>query len=122
MPALAISLLMECETWLVLCFHFTAAFSLYPLLEKDGLSLQYIAVLLLFFSLSFISYEENTVWQKGCLKAVLTLCLILHALRLWINAPMTYPFLHDLLLCGFSFLFFLGTFIYLNVRQWKLRS
>ena len=113
---------MECETWLVPCFHFTAAFSLYPLLEKDGLSLQYVAVLLLFFSLPFISYEENAVWQKGCLNTVLVLCLILHALRLWVNAPMNYPFLHDLLLCGFSFLFFLGTFIHLNMRQWKLRS
>lgn len=112
MPALAVTLLMLQEQSLVQSFHQVATFSMFPLLEKDGLSLQYCALMLLFLCLPLrVSSKKTAMLTTGC--------IVLHLLRLLIPPPTRLPFLHDLLFSGFSFLFFLSSFLYLNYRQWN---
>lgn len=116
MPALAISLLFQNDPCFVACFHLVASFSLFPLLEKDNLVLQYIAIQLLFISIIFPSFKNKKQWQ---IALFMSIGMGLHLLRVCITPPKPFPFFHDLLFSTASFVYFFGSLLYLNYRQWS---
>ena len=114
-----------------------ACFSMYPLLKKDGLTLAYIALLLLWGAMTWPSGEENTEQQaegrRGCeqdrgskrWRSVLLIGLYvsvglaagIHAAPLVLQPPKQYPYIFDAMITSLSFLHILGMAIYLQFQS-----
>lgn len=104
LPLLPASLLALQEPQLYRWFTYYALFSMYPLVCRDQLLLQYVAVVGLFF---LVYYSPGGSYGKGVnipsgIKAVLSLplfcSLLLHIVYLQIEPPKRYPFLFDALI------------------------
>ena len=113
-----------------------AAFSMYPLLKKDGLMLTYTALLMLWVALAwpgeYMDRAElleagkekdpgrvRVAWEGllgPLLKASGGLAAGIHAVSCLMQAPTQYPYLFDAMITSLSFLHFLATAVHL---QWK---
>ena len=114
-----------------------ACFSMYPLLKKDGLTLAYIALLLLWGALTWPSgeeiKEEQAADRTGCeqeggtkrWRSVLLMGLYvsvrlaagIHAAPFFLQAPEQYPYIFDAMITSLSFLHILGLAIYLQFQS-----
>ena len=126
LPLLPASLLALHEPHLYGWFTYYALFSMFPLICRDQLLLQYIAVLGLFFLIYYSpggSYGKEVKIPFG-IKAVLSLPLlcsiILHIVYLQIEPPKRYPFLFDALIMFICFSQFVILSLYTNYKQWML--
>uniref|UniRef100_A0A0D9VTL4 Alpha-1,3-glucosyltransferase n=1 Tax=Leersia perrieri TaxID=77586 RepID=A0A0D9VTL4_9ORYZ len=126
LPLLPASLLALQEPQLYGWFMYFALFSMYPLMCRDHLLLQYIAVLGLFV---LIYYSPGGSHKKGAnipsgAKAVLSLALLcsflLQVIYLQIEPPKRYPFLFDALIMFICFSQFVILALYTNYKQWML--
>jgi alpha-1,3-glucosyltransferase len=126
LPLLPASLLALHEPHLHGWFTYYALFSMYPLICRDQLLLQYIAVLGLFV---LIYYSPGGNYGKGVkipsgTTAVLSLPLLcsilLHIVYLQIEPPKRYPFLFDALIMFICFSQFIILTLYTNYKQWML--
>lgn len=128
---LPITMLTPWEPFLAKWMPVISCFSMYPLLERDNLVLQYGATVLLYLALPINSSQSShqslrfsqrfSVDGEKLLAAWLgiscaTAC-VLHILRAMIPSPTKLPFLFDALFVGFSFVQFLLILVYLNLRQ-----
>ena len=113
-----------------------AAFSMYPLLKKDGLSLAYTALLMLWAALAWpgehaaraqvLEAEKEkdpgrvrVAWDGLLgllLKASGGLAAGMHAASCLMQAPKQYPYLFDAMMTSLSFLHFLAVAVHL---QWE---
>lgn len=128
LPLLPASLLALQEPHLYGWLMYFGLFSMYPLICRDHLLLQYIAVLGLFV---LIYYSPGGSSKKGMsipsgAKAVLSLALLcsllLQVLYLQIEPPKRYPFLFDALMMFICFSQFVILTLYTNYKQWMLNS
>uniref|UniRef100_A0A0D3GMM6 Alpha-1,3-glucosyltransferase n=1 Tax=Oryza barthii TaxID=65489 RepID=A0A0D3GMM6_9ORYZ len=128
LPLLPASLLALQEPHLYGWLMYFGLFSMYPLICRDHLLLQYIAVLGLFI---LIYYSPGGSSKKGVsipsgAKAVLSLALLcsllLKVLYLQIEPPKRYPFLFDALIMFICFSQFVILTLYTNYKQWMLNS
>uniref|UniRef100_A0ACD5XFH2 Uncharacterized protein n=1 Tax=Avena sativa TaxID=4498 RepID=A0ACD5XFH2_AVESA len=126
LPLLPASLLALHEPHLYGWFTYYALFSMYPLICRDQLLLQYMAVLGLFFLIYYApgaSYGKE-VKISSATKAVLSLPLLcsilLHIVYLKIEPPKRYPFLFDALIMFICFSQFVILTLYTNYKQWRL--
>uniref|UniRef100_I1Q8A8 Alpha-1,3-glucosyltransferase n=2 Tax=Oryza glaberrima TaxID=4538 RepID=I1Q8A8_ORYGL len=128
LPLLPASLLALQEPHLYGWLMYFGLFSMYPLICRDHLLLQYIAVLGLFI---LIYYSPGGSSKKGVsipsgAKAVLSLALLcsllLKVLYLQIERPKRYPFLFDALIMFICFSQFVILTLYTNYKQWMLNS
>uniref|UniRef100_A0A0E0LHH0 Alpha-1,3-glucosyltransferase n=1 Tax=Oryza punctata TaxID=4537 RepID=A0A0E0LHH0_ORYPU len=128
LPLLPASLLALQEPQLYGWVMYFGLFSMYPLICRDHLLLQYIAVLGLFV---LIYYSPGGSSKKGVsipsgAKAVLSLALLcsllLQVLYLQIEPPRRYPFLFDALIMFICFSQFVILTLYTNCKQWMLDS
>ncbi len=123
-----------------------APFSMYPLLKKDGLSLAYAAVLLLWGGLLLLaphvllntsnaalkspgshtdtSQQQQQQWRAavGVLMRhgpVVSACVagIIHAAAAAVLPPLRYPYLFDALIVSWSFLHLALLLVFTNVEQ-----
>lgn len=126
LPLLPASLLALKEPQMYGWFVYFALFSMYSLICRDQLLLQYIAVLALFF---FIYYSPGGSHRKrlniSCrAKVVLSLpflcSVLLHITYLQLEPPERYPFLFDALIMFISFSQFVILTLYTNYKQWML--
>uniref|UniRef100_A0A453I643 Alpha-1,3-glucosyltransferase n=1 Tax=Aegilops tauschii subsp. strangulata TaxID=200361 RepID=A0A453I643_AEGTS len=126
LPLLPASLLALHEPHLHGWFTYYALFSMYPLICRDQLLLQYISVLGLFV---LIYYSPGGNYGKGMkissgTMAVLSLPLLcsilLHTVYLQIEPPKRYPFLFDALIMFICFSQFIILTLYTNYKQWML--
>ncbi|GMH35336.1 hypothetical protein BSKO_03204 [Bryopsis sp. KO-2023] len=127
---LPITMLAVDEPHLAQWLPIVASFSMYPLLERDGLILQYFAMIILYACLPIVELLSNNppkrphsprstkdilfvswMWFSGVIMCAL------HFARAAIPAHGSLPYIHDALFVGFSFVQFLGVYVYLNVRQ-----
>ncbi|PBK99372.1 hypothetical protein ARMGADRAFT_1059545 [Armillaria gallica] len=115
LPALVLTTKSE---WITL-FSNTAAFSMWPLLKRDGLGLQYIATLLLWNRLvgsnPFARFDKRDV-VKLLSVSVYTAAFTLHLAELLIPAPARYPDLWavaNVLVC---------TPVFFAVWAWSLKA
>lgn len=118
--------------------NLVAPFSMFPLLKKDGLSLPYLAVPLLYCAavllvqtglLSGRRREARPApglaglppmraalrWGPAVSVAV---AAVLHAVAAAVQPPPQYPFLWDAAMMTWSFLHFAALFAYTNAEQW----
>ncbi|XP_037420785.1 probable dolichyl pyrophosphate Man9GlcNAc2 alpha-1,3-glucosyltransferase isoform X1 [Triticum dicoccoides] len=126
LPLLPASLLALHEPHLHGWFTYYALFSMYPLICRDQLLLQYIAVLGLFVLIYYSpggNYGKGTNISSGTM-AVLSLPLLcsilLHTVYLQIEPPKRYPFLFEALIMFICFSQFIILTLYTNYKQWML--
>ncbi|XP_072998264.1 probable dolichyl pyrophosphate Man9GlcNAc2 alpha-1,3-glucosyltransferase [Typha latifolia] len=126
LPLLPASLLGLQEPLLYGWFIYYSLLSMFPLIRRDHLMLQYIAVLSLF---GFIFYspdrsrgtKTNSFHIRKALLALPLLCsLILYFIYLRVRPPEKYPFLFEALIMLLCFSQFVVLTLYTNKRQWML--
>ena len=102
-----------------------SAFSLYPLLVKDGLRQAYFLLVPLHWALSaylvkgiqtFLSPDKPL---ETLTRAFLAGAGLIHLLEL-LEPPARLPYLFDTLVSAYAFVGFLGVWLYLNWKQWKV--
>jgi alpha-1,3-glucosyltransferase len=126
LPLLPASLLALKEPQLYGWLVYFALFSMYPLICRDQLLLQYIAVTGLFFLIYYSpsgSHKRRLNIPCG-IKLVLSLPVLfslpLHITYLQIEPPKRYPFLFDALIMFICFSQFFTLTVYTNYKQWML--
>jgi alpha-1,3-glucosyltransferase len=117
LPALCITLLSNVEPMLSLWFNNVAIFSLYPLLKRDGLQLQYVAVVVLYNSLN-----QSTLYKSNILVKLSLAVMVLAHLSEVIAAPTRYPDIHVMLFVTVSFGQLFLAFAYLNWVLFKTKE
>jgi len=110
---------------ILIWFELVATFSLYPLLEKDGLAIPYFAISFLFFIMCFTLCENRSPERRYLLDNVffaisISGMLLIHVASAILPVPTIYPDLYVVLIAMFSFVHFFGFYIYFNWRQWNL--
>lgn len=114
-----------------------ACFSMYPLLKKDGLTLAYIALMLLWGAMTWpavgeerkerqteasrdhVEEQVSERWRSLLLMGLYVsvgLAVGIHAAPLIWKAPKQYPYIFDALFTSFSFLHILGLAVYLQYQ------
>jgi alpha-1,3-glucosyltransferase len=125
-PLLPASLLALKEPQLYGWFVYFSLFSIYPLICRDQLLLQYIAVTVLFYLIYYSpSGNRKRKLDIPCgIKLVFSLSflfsLVLHVIYLQIEPPKRYPFLFDALIMFVCFSQFVILTLYTNCKQWML--
>lgn len=109
--------------WLIHC----SLLSMFPLVCRDKLSLQYGSVLALFALIFYAPHgKQHGRVDKSSTKriALLTVGLIssaaLHLVYLGLEPPKRYPFLFEALIVSFCFSQFVILTVYTNIKQWML--
>lgn len=106
-----------------------ATFSLFPLLKKDGLVLQYFTTfaLICWFVGGFGRLQNNLLWPKDLgmvTKAVIVLSyaamVVYHVVEYMVPPPAQYPDLWVILNCAISFACFALFYLWLLVRMYSL--
>lgn len=100
-----------------------------PLLRRDGLILQYGALLVLFgfiYHLPIEAHGRRRARMPLKLKAVMVLSsfssALLHLAYLTVRPPRRYPFLFEALIMTLFFSQFVILALYWNIRQWTLEG
>lgn len=115
-----------------------ACFSMYPLLKKDGLTLAYIALMLLWGAMTWPAMgEERTQQQTGASseqrqereserwRSMLLIGLFMsvglaggiHLAPFILQVPEKYPYIFDAVITSYSFLHILGLAVYLQYQS-----
>ncbi|KAJ3682942.1 hypothetical protein LUZ60_013169 [Juncus effusus] len=126
LPLLPVSLLALKEPQLYALFILYALLSMFPLIIRDKILLQYIAIISLFFLIFFLPakskkikgnkiYPKNIFWFLPFLGFV-----ILHVIYLFLKPPEKYPYLFEALIMILCFSQFLYFAFYSNKKQWIL--
>lgn len=109
--------------WLIHC----SLLSMYPLLCRDKLLLQYGSVLALFALLFYaphgkqhIRVDESSTKRMALLTLGLICSAVLHLVYLGLEPPKRYPFLFEALIMSFCFSQFVIFSVYTNIKQWML--
>jgi len=98
---------------------------MYPLLERDGQSMSYTALTLIylviayFYNLKLTSYHTAVKFMFGL--SLIGACFI-HIGFATIKPPLKLPDLFPLLFATYSCLHFVLFWLYFNYRQWKCES
>ncbi|KAL5218925.1 hypothetical protein ABZP36_019609 [Zizania latifolia] len=128
LPLLPASLLGLQEPQLYGWFMYFGLFSMFPLICRDHLLLQYIATLGFFVLIYYSpggSYKNAAKIPSGA-KAVLSMALVcsfaLQIVYLRIEPPKRYPFLLDALIMFICFSQLVVLTLYTNYKQWMLDS
>jgi alpha-1,3-glucosyltransferase len=128
LPLLPLSLLALEQPLLACWLPPLAAFSMYPLLQRDGATLAYIGLNLLYAAAMQLLLPavrqgrkgQGSRWPGLVVGAVTLAALGLHAAKVAAPAPARYPWLWDRAFISLSFAVFAPVVVYLNVRQWQL--
>lgn len=127
LPLLPASLLAIQEPLLFGWSVYYALLSMYPLLSRDRLVLQYMALLAL-FGLIFYSpggqcntREHKLSTRKKAFMVLPLLCsFALHIIYLVLRPPEKYPFLFEAMIMSLCFSQFVIFTCYTNIKQWML--
>ncbi|KAJ0978145.1 hypothetical protein J5N97_013619 [Dioscorea zingiberensis] len=127
LPLLPASLLAQHEPLLFGWLMFYALFSMYPLLCRDKLILQYSATLALFYLIYRSPYRRDgtkryklSLPKKALMILLLLSSFVLHLIYLILNPPKKYPFLFEALIMFLCFSQFVMLTLYANTKQWML--
>jgi alpha-1,3-glucosyltransferase len=127
LPLLPITMLAAQEPDLAIWGPVVAAFSMYPLLVRDGVAAAYAASIVLYVTVmtglaaqkgigavTVLNTKAAVLAALGCLCAV-----VLHLLQLFVPPPEGLPWLHDRLFISYGFVFIAAAMLYTNVQQYK---
>eukprot|EP00898_Chlorokybus_atmophyticus_P005875 jgi/Chlat1/6289/Chrsp44S05783 len=126
LPLLPAAMLSYEEPALIKWLAPLAAFSMYPLLKRDGLTLAYACVVIMYLAIFEHGDEPDEAAGEPASAtlhtklrfASLSLLLVLHLLEAFIPPPERYPFLHPALFSAMAFVHFALIGLYMNWRQW----
>jgi alpha-1,3-glucosyltransferase len=134
LPLLPITALAAWEPAAALAAPLVAAFSMYPLLERDGLALPYAACCLIYAAAIARLRPTGLPWSGAAGAAPLPPAAAaaaraaawggaaaagaLHALRAFVPPPARLPWLHDRLFISLAFAYIAAGMAYFNWRQW----
>ena len=115
----------QAEGLIAVWFQLVAAFSMTPLLAKDGQLTAYMACSALFFAVSTATPWSKlpSVWSEQPSSVVLLFFLSIagmiavHVAELFVEPPANLPHIFPLIVCGYSFLHYFGFFVYFHWRQ-----
>jgi len=93
-----------------LMINLVASFSMSPLLIREGLLIPYLALNLGYWLFLAQVYTLRNIY----ITILLVIMGGLHLLPMVVNPPANYPFLFPLLITFFSFLNFMGAYLYGN--------
>ena len=111
-----------------------AAFSMHPLLVRDGLSVPYAAVLVLFGVAFFLAFDGGLLpparqhsllvvrLRRAAAAASFGGMLLLHVLHLTVAPPARYPDIYPLFFAVFSSVHFVLLYMYGVLRQFQRRA
>jgi alpha-1,3-glucosyltransferase len=132
LPLLPASLLALEEPFLFKWLTINSMLSMYPLLRRDGLTICYIALLLLFILLyyapvisedgsrsNYIAQRFPRFWRV-LMSFYALFSVTLHVLYLFLQPPKRYPFIFEAVITAFAFSQFAILAIYTNSKQWRL--
>jgi alpha-1,3-glucosyltransferase len=133
LPLLPITALAAFEPLAALWGPLAAAFSMFPLLERDGVAGAYAACLAMYAAAMLQLWPRHAAGGKGAVASeawpdralrMVLICgaaasAVLHALRVAVAAPERLPWLHDRLAVSLAFVYFCGGMGYFNWRQWN---
>ncbi|XP_042380705.1 probable dolichyl pyrophosphate Man9GlcNAc2 alpha-1,3-glucosyltransferase [Zingiber officinale] len=109
--------------WLINC----SLLSMYPLVCRDKLSLQYGSVLALFALIFYAPHgkqhgrvDKSSTKRVALLTVGLICSAVLHLVYLGLEPPKRYPFLFEALIMSFCFSQFVIYTVYTNIKQWML--
>ncbi|KAG7391314.1 Glucosyltransferase-like protein [Phytophthora pseudosyringae] len=145
LPLLPISFLFAHNALLSGWFSVLSAFSMYFLLQKDGLVLPYIVLQLAYVSVAVVPFltpgtakhlhVQQTELAPGyeqdgsthpLFRAYVMLSLVgivvIHAAQVWITPPARYPHIHDYVFAAYSCGHFLLVLVYLTYWQWTAET
>lgn len=126
MPLLPATLLANQEPLLFGWTMVYALLSMFPLIFRDGLVVQYVALLALFGT---VFYSDDKRSKKKCrfsgkilasMFLSLFCALALHVMYLLLDQPERYPFLFEAMIMSLCFSQFVILTCYTNVKQWML--
>ena len=100
-------------------FIFIATFSMYPLLQRDGLGVMYITGMGLYLSVLHVVLrnEDHSKPLLGLFWLSVAGCILLHLGEVLLPPTDRYPFIHPTLNALYSAAHFAGFFCYFNYRQ-----
>ena len=125
LPCLPAALLSLEYPWACLHFAIVSAFSMIPLLQKDGLELACAACVVIFISAASAGGEvlgPRRPGREAAAAALLTAMAALSAVKAFASPPERYPYLFDLLISALAFAHFACYFVYWNVELWARHS
>jgi hypothetical protein len=99
---------------------------MYPLLERDGLALPYIAGLVVYLVIMMELAPSRPLSnnKKGLANAIpavgIGAMICLHLARAFVPPPARLPWLHDRAFISLSFVAIAAAMLYSNWRQWHL--
>ncbi|KAJ1968812.1 Glucosyltransferase-like protein, partial [Dispira parvispora] len=119
-PALPITLLMAQERTLVFTFINVAMFSMFTLLQRDGVTWSYAVCTLLWNWLGGFPWNITSLWAKRVVWVSLFVIGTIHLLEATVPPPERYPHIYIVANVLFSCGMFGLIFLYLNYRQFTL--
>ncbi|KAH7667423.1 Dolichyl-P-Glc:Man(9)GlcNAc(2)-PP-dolichol alpha-1,3-glucosyltransferase protein [Dioscorea alata] len=127
LPLLPASLLAQQEPLFFGWLMYYALLSMYPLLCRDKLILQYMATLALFYLIYCSPVRRNatkgyklSLPMKTLMALLLLSSFVLHLIYLIMKPPEKYPFLFEALIMSLCFSQFVMLTLYTNIKQWML--
>lgn len=128
LPLLPASLLAEKEPLLFGWSVYYALLSMYPLLSRDHVVLQYVALLALFGIIFYTpggrcsTSAQKLYARRRALIVLPFLCsFVLHITYLILQPPEKYPFLFEALIMSLCFSQFVILTCYTNAKQWTVQ-
>ncbi|KAI8465567.1 MAG: ALG6, ALG8 glycosyltransferase family-domain-containing protein [Monoraphidium minutum] len=133
LPLMPITALAAWEPAAALVAPAAAAFSMYPLLERDGLALPYAATIAVYLSVMLklraaafgpgggkggAARGQAGGWAAAAAWGGAGAALALHAARALLPPPVRLPWLHDRAFVSLAFACVAGGMAYFNWRQW----
>lgn len=122
LPLLPAGLLFGHSPFATSWFVTVGAFSMYPLLEKDGLSLAYVATIVGFNLLVAPSSCGGWRYIKTARLLSIAGMVTIHALAAFVPAPDRYPDIHTYAFAIYSCVHFIGFYLYWLLVQWQAAS
>lgn len=104
-----------------------AAFSMYPLLVRDGVAMAYLATIVLYVltttsllpsrGIKAVTVQNGKAAVLAAGACVSAVCL--HLLQVLVPPPEKYPWLYDRAFITYAFWFMAADMVLLNCRQWQ---
>ncbi|KAJ1912268.1 Glucosyltransferase-like protein [Tieghemiomyces parasiticus] len=119
-PSLPITLLMDRERTLSFLFVNVAVFSMFTLLERDGIVLAYAVVTLFWNWLGGFPFNVRNPYLKLGTWAFFAVVAVIHLMDALVQPPARYPHIYIVINVIFSCGMFCLFYLYLNYRQFHL--
>ncbi|GAQ86987.1 alpha-1,3-glucosyltransferase [Klebsormidium nitens] len=125
LPLLPATMLALDSPWVVQWLAPIAAFSMFPLLVRDGQALTYVASQVLYLLIANpppSGLGDSCVWFRLAFPASLIGVVVIHLGALFLEPPAQYPYLKAAAMTSYGFVHFVLLVLYLNKKVFTSRT